>query len=61
MELSKTVRTLLAALLVVVNYLQLEASFSHPVHVAIVCVSLFIGALGINSAPQPSTDNEVKI
>lgn len=61
MELSKTVRTVLAALLVVVNYLLLEASISHPAHVAIVCVSLFIGALGINASPQPSTDNEVQI
>jgi hypothetical protein len=61
MEFSKTVRTLLTAFLVVVNYLQLEVSLSHPVHVAIVCVSLFIGALGINSGSQPSTENEVKI
>lgn len=61
MEFSKTVRTLLAALLVVANYLALEASFSHPVHVAIVCVSVFIGALGINSGSQPSKENEVKI
>lgn len=61
MEFSKTVRTLLAAGLVVLNYLQLEASFSHPVHVAIACGSLFIGALGINAAPQPTSDNEVKI
>lgn len=61
MEFSKTVRSLLAGLLVVGNYLQLETSLPHPAKVAIVCVSLFLGSLGVNSSPSPSKENEVKI
>jgi hypothetical protein len=61
MVFSNTVRILLTALLVVVNYLQLEVNFSHPIHIVIACVSLFLGAVGINVSSQESKSNEVKI
>lgn len=61
MVFSNTVRILLTGLLVVVNYLLLEANLSHTLHVVLTCVIIFAGAIGINAGSRSNPENEVKI